>query len=400
MDISGTLRAKELLDNCRRRNERVLNGGLGESPVGPPLIVQHAVQNALSTTSTYTSCNGSQHMQALLHTDRIVTGNALKELLCILQMAFMTEHPDGVVVLLVPHWPTYMEQAQTFKIPVHLVRPSDTKTYKIRPQDILHDPVLLSRKHMVIFNNPCNPSGSVYTDDELNALAKAFGHLNSVVVSDNIYAELAFHGCTQSIGRFHDKVIDATSLSKVFGCGGWRYGWAVFPPTLDKLFRTTKVFASRMYTCPSACFAIAAHMMIESSNEIETHATSVRHMLRETFHTVIKPMLLCTKIAFTQCEAAWYTLLDFSAYQSQLAMVDIKTSRQLVQYLFERKRIIMVDGTEFGFASHEVIVRYSFVDFKTQVLEDHTISYDFVKIIDMCRALQEFCATLDATEHE
>lgn len=394
MDISGTLRAKQLLDDCCRRDEPVLNGGLGESPVGPPLIVRRAVQHALSDTFTYTSCHGNEQMQELLHTDRIVTGNALKELLCILQMAFMTNHPEGVIVLLVPHWPTYMDQARLFKIPVHLVRPSDTKTYKIRPEDILHDEVLLSRKHMVIFNNPCNPSGSVYTDDELKALAMAFGHLNSVVVSDNIYAELAFHGRTQSIGRFHDKVVDATSLSKVFGCGGWRYGWAVFPPTLDKLFHTTKVFASHMYTCPSACFAVAAQMMIESSDEVETHVKSVRYMLRETFYMVIKPMLLCTKIAFTPCEAAWYTLLDFSAYQPQLAMLGVKTSRQLAQLLFEKKRIIMVEGTEFGFEAHELILRYSFVDFKTQVLEDHTISYDCEKIMEMCRALQEiFCSS-------
>lgn len=393
MSISGTLRAKEKRDACLAKGEKVLDGGLGESPVGPMPHLRELVVDEVRQNHNYTSCHGSNKMQALLGTHRVVTGNALKELLCMIQLAFLKTHPDGIIVYLVPHWPTYAEQARAFNIPFHRVRPTDTATYKVTKGDLLGDQVLRSHRHLVFFNNPCNPSGSVYSSEEMRELACAFKALHSIVLADNIYAELAHAGCVESMSEYYPKTVDTTSLSKTLGCGGWRYGWAKFPPCLDDLFKQTKVMASTLYTCPSSCFAKLAEQMIERPPEIESHLCMVRDMLRTTFEKCILSTLEKTKIKFTLCEGAWYTLLDFSEYRFELASQGITTSKTLVHALFEDHNIIMVEGSEFGFEESELILRYSFVDMDVK-FEYGTIGWDSIRITELCLELQKFCFML------
>lgn len=383
--ISGTLRAKERADACRFRGEKVLDGGLGESPVGPPQCVRDmAALEMLLDTFKYTSCHGSPKLQTLMGTDRIITANALKELLAILQLSFLKLHPDGIVVFLVPHWPTYADQAKLFKIPTLSIEPLDVENYKMTPEALLrHQEDLAQIPHLVIFNNPCNPSGAVYSPQEVEKLAEAFTQLNSVVVADNIYAELAFEGPTTSLSQYYTKTIDTTSLSKALGCGGWRYGWAKFPPELDELFRITKQYASTLFTCPSSNFQKIAETMVERTPELLQHWSNVRSGLETTFRQIIVPALASTKLKFSECRGGWYTLLDFSAYQDSLHAQNIKTSGQLVELLFQKHRVVMVEGSEFGFTPDHLIVRYSFVDFR-----DGTTNH----IKELCLELQKFCA--------
>lgn len=390
--MSATLKAKEFVTRCRQEGRHVMDGGLGESPVGVPAFLETRLVEAIPKSWKYTPCHGSANMQALLGTKQLITGNALKEVLCMIQLAFCKLHPDGVVVFLVPHWPTYAEQAKTFNLSYHTIMPKDQVAYKITKQDLLGDPVLAKHPHLIFFNNPCNPSGSVYTVDELKDLAKGFSALKSVVLADNIYAELAYDGMVPSVSDFYPRVIDATSLSKTLGCGGWRYGWARFPDELSQLWKQTQAMASQMYTCPTAPLASLAEYMIAQPKELETHLIMVRSMLSSVFDQIIEPHLSTTKIKFTKTQGAWYTLLDFQAYAFELAQKGVSTSASLADVLMHDFAVVMVPGSEFGFAKDQLILRYSFVDLDVNL--NGILSWDAKRITKLCMVLVAFCQNL------
>ena len=83
---------------------------------------------------------------------------------------------------------------------------------------------------MIIFNSPCNPTGILYTNDELKKLAKIINQHNCIIFADEIYLELCYQKNDFTISKYcPDLTIRGTSLSKTYASGGWRSGWATFP---------------------------------------------------------------------------------------------------------------------------------------------------------------------------
>lgn len=372
----STLLAKKRLDTA---TFPVYNGGLGENPIPVPSFIKEVVAKA-STQSRYVSCNGSSELQNLFGTHRIVTGNALKELLMVLLLGFKQMHPNGTLVLVVPYWPTYATQARLLGIPIVLVRPMDTQTYKLQPQDLEKLSSLSVRPHLVILNNPNNPTGCHYTTQELQALVPGFTHLNSIVMADQIYQYLNHSGRITDFSTLYSNCVTGTSLSKSIGAGGWRWGRLVFSPSLDTLFQTCSNVASNMYSCPTAMFDQVDQLVIRQPIQIQNYLRDSRQLFRDAFQVIQSTLLSTTQIQLTPCEAAWYTLLNFEKYRSDFKFIGIENNYQLTEYLWSTYHIIMVAGTEFGFEEHELIVRWSFVDITPMARLTQTL----VRIQELC----------------
>lgn len=381
---SGTLRAKERRDEALRRGQELLDGGLGENPVPVPRFLRQLVD---PSRTRYTSCHGSHRLQDLIGTDRIITGNSLKELLAMIQLAFSETYVNSLIVFPVPHWPTYVEQAKVFNLDFLQLRVSDLESYKVQPKDIEGLPK--HRKILLFLNNPCNPTGVVYSKEELRALAKVCRQRKILVLADDIYRQLSPQ--VESIP--YEQTIRGTSLSKVIGSGGYRFGWLTFPPSLDTLFQNCKRMASTFYTCPSAPFLPLAETMVENPPELQHHTKQVVHIFSTIFQEIIRPVLQKTLIQFTECRGAWYTLLDFSAYTHNLHELGITTSHDLVNFLFRHKKLLVVAGSEFGFEETKLCIRYSFVD--VRVKSDYT--FDPSRIEKACLVLEAWTSQFEVS---
>jgi aspartate/methionine/tyrosine aminotransferase len=172
------------------------------------------------------------------------------------------------------------------------------------------------------------------------------------------------------------------------GAGGWRWGRLVFPPALNDLF----IGCSQNANNPCNLFEEVDQLMIRKPIQIQTHLMYEQTVFRKAFQ-VIQMNLESTQIQFTPCDSAWYTLLNFKNYKFDLNTMGIKTSHQLVEYLWDTYKIIMVQGSDFGFHPTELIVRWAFVDLQ---FGDQKGDVDmFEKIQETCTLLYNMTTELD-----
>ncbi|MBX2906260.1 MAG: pyridoxal phosphate-dependent aminotransferase [Taibaiella sp.] len=150
-------------------------------------------------------------------------------------------NPGDEVIIPTPYWVTYSAQVQLAQGEVKFVHCGIENDFKITPQQL--EEAITPNTKLFIFSSPCNPTGSVYTKEELAGLAEVFAkHPQVAIISDEIYEYINFIGGHESIAQFtelKDRVVVINGLSKGFAMTGWRLGYMAAPRELiqacDKL---------------------------------------------------------------------------------------------------------------------------------------------------------------------
>ena len=374
MEISKTLLAKQIKNDRLSRNLPVYDGGLGENPVPQPnCLIEELKKHA--DKKEYTSATGIKELREILGKNLIV-GNGLKPLLFLAQLAFSKIYSNGIILYFTPHWVSYKEQTKILNIKTIDI---PNKNYKVTPY--LLESVLkhINVPHMIIFNNPNNPSGLIYTNDEVAELCILFKKYNSIVLSDEIYNYLG-HNWTKihSPYVYYDNVIVGNSLSKNFASGGYRFGWLKFPDelnTLNKLYDMCKILASSIYSCPSLVFQyVGCKALTKPPHKEIIESIKFQKMMYSSVAEYCKGKFKTMNLIYTDSNAAWYFLIDFSYWKIKLAIIDIHTSDQLNKHLAETLGFITVSGSAFGIKK-ELVLRYSYVDIKNIDIESEKCDY-------------------------
>lgn len=143
---------------------------------------------------------------------------------------------DDEVVIPTPYWVTYSEIVRLGQGVVKFVPTSIENNYKITPAQL--EAAITPKTRLFMFSSPCNPTGSVYSKDELAALAEVFKkHPGVFIMSDEIYEYINYAGSHESIAQFNflkDRVIIINGLSKGFAMTGWRLGYIAAHPDIVK----------------------------------------------------------------------------------------------------------------------------------------------------------------------
>ena len=219
----------------------------------------------------YTSSTGIEELQNILGKNLIV-GNGLKPLLFLIQLAFSKLYSNGIILYFTPYWLSYKEQTKILNIKTIDIPNTD---YKVTPELLENTFKYINVPHMILFNNPNNPSGLIYKNEEVEKLCEVFKKYNSIVLSDEIYNYLG-HDWTKihSPYVYYDNVIVGNSLSKNFASGGYRLGWLKFPEELNNLeniYEMCKILASSIYSCPSVVFQhVAANALSIPSDVVKS----------------------------------------------------------------------------------------------------------------------------------
>ena len=385
MNISSTLFAKTIKQKFIENDEEYYDGGLGENPLPQPPLLLDVIEEH-KEKKEYTSARGLPELQKLLG-KRIIVGNGLKPLLFLIQLAFHKLYPNGIIYHIVPFWVSYEEQTKILGINSKRIYPSNTKTWKVTAED-LENQMEPDRHNMIIFNNPCNPSGCVYTPEEVEKISRVFREHKSFVVADDIYEDIVHENkMLGQIKDFYSKTISGSSLSKMVACGGYRFGWLVFnSPDLSEIYEVTNIMASSIYSCPSIVFQHVAIATLEYPPHIVKYLTIQRKIFTD-LKNHIKEKLKDTKLILSDSNAAWYMLINFDNYREKLAKLDIYDSEDLSKYLIEEKKIIMVGGKNFGIED-QLVLRYSFVEITDIDME--ILDYNIEKINILLFLLKEW----------
>jgi len=369
--------SKEIKLNRKKKGLSVFDAGLGENPMPPPQSIVNSIKK-YSDRKEYTSVDGIEEMKIMLG-NKIIVGNGLKPLIYIAQLAFVKIYPDAAIVHITPCWLSYTEHTRIIGCKTYQIQcPSDT--WKLTPELLDCELSKINNLCLVVFNNPTNPSGCVYSKKEVYELSLIFKQYKCIVLSDDIYLDNLHKGIIDigCIKNYYDNVIHCSSLSKGFACGGYRIGWMVFPESnLYEYYDQCLTLCSCIYSCPSVMLQYTAANALSYPDDILKQLSFQAEMfanIRDYCYKRFTDM----RIKCSNSQASWYFLLDFEEYTDKLKKIEIYSSTDLCYRLIKDIGFITVSGCVFSVCK-QCVLRYAFVDIQDINIQNNSYNYNNLK---------------------
>ena len=309
--------------------------------------------------------------------DNYVVGCGSKELIFLAMMVF-----NGDVVLVSPGWTTYAPQVNLTGRQSFIIKTDAATNWKLTPnllasffQDNQNiDPEFLTRNKLLIFNNPGNPSGSVYSKEELESLSDAFERYKIVVLSDEIYGQLTFAGNHQPLSKFYPlRTITTSGFSKWSSAGGWRIGYMVIPDELKELRDAIRASGTHTFTCAPAPMQHAIATALKSHADLDRYMNLCCFILKNVGQYFVRE-LTRVGVKCTPSEAGYYILPDFDVCRESLNKKGVFTGREMCHMILEEKSVALLPGSDFLRDESELTVRLCFVDFDGDVPINHYLN--------------------------
>lgn len=254
-------------------------------------------------------------------------------------------NPGDEVVLFTPYWVSYFDIIQLTGGVSILVEAGIENDYKVTPEQLRN--AITDKTKFLLFSSPCNPTGSVYSKEELDAFAKVlmdFPHV--IVVSDEIYEYINFGGEHWSIGRCEgmgNRTITVNGFSKGFAMTGWRLGYIGAP------LEIAKACSKNQSQCTSGATAFGQKAAVTALNG----GLEAPKMMREAYFRrkklVIEKLAEVSGFKLNDPQGAFYIFPDVSAiFGKKNGEQVIANSSDLAEYLLQAALVSTVSGAAFG----------------------------------------------------
>jgi aspartate aminotransferase len=356
MKESATLKMAQLGREVKEQGHDVISLSLGEPDFDTPVHIKDAAKAALDQGETkYTPVPGTAALRQAVSDKfkrendlhyapaQIVVSTGAKQSLANLALAMLNEGDE--VVILAPFWVSYsaiVEVAGGVPITVGAGIEDD---YKVSAEAI--EAAITDKTKFILFSSPCNPTGSVYTKDELAAIAKMLGkYPNVYVVADEIYEHINFTGKHASIGTMpevKDRTITVNGFSKGFAMTGWRLGYIGAPLEIAKA--CTKLQGQSTSGANSIAQAAGAHALNTSLKPTE----EMREAFEKRRELIIEGLGKIEGLKVNRPQGAFYIFPDVAAFFGKSnGKFTITTSDDLSEYLLMNAHVATVGGSSFG----------------------------------------------------
>lgn len=356
MATSATLAMAAKARELRKEGKDIIGLSLGEPDFNIPDFIKEAAKKAIDDNySSYTPVDGYADLkQAISHKfrrdnaleyseDQIVVSTGAKQSLANVAMVLL--NPGDEVILPAPYWVSYRDIVKLAGgVPVEVPTGIESD-FKMTPQQ-LRDAISPKTK-MIWYSSPCNPSGSVYSREELEGLAGVLREYPSIlVVSDEIYEHINFrstHVSMAGIQGMYDRTITVNGVSKAFAMTGWRIGYIGAPAWIA---RACTKFQGQI---TSGANAIGQRATIAA---LEAPVERIRYMI-DTFHQrrdlILELLGEIEGFKLNVPEGAFYVFPDVSHFFGKtLRGRTIKNASDFAMYLLEEARVATVTGEAFG----------------------------------------------------
>lgn len=356
LSASQTLAMSQRSAELKAQGIDVINLSVGEPDFFTPDNIKVAACEAVNNNFSFYSpvpgylslreaiCEKLQHENGLLYEpSQILVSNGAKQSICQLLMA--TINTGDEVILPAPYWVSYPE----------MIKLAEGKTTVI-PTDIEHDfkisasqlrSAITPRTKALILCSPSNPTGSVYSADELEALAVVLREYPDIlVIADEIYEHINYVGRHASLAQCPDmqqRMVIVNGVSKGYAMTGWRIGWIAGPVEIVKACSKLQGQFTSGAGSISQKAAEAAYRGSQQSVEVMRQAFEKRRDL------VVDLARRIAGFKVNQPQGAFYLFPQCSAYfgKSDGKRV-IRTASDLAMYLLEEGHVAMVGGEGFG----------------------------------------------------
>jgi aspartate aminotransferase len=358
----------------RAKGIDVIDLSLGEPDFDTPDHIKSALKKAVDDNySHYTPVAGYPDLREAVCTklkrdnnldykpENILVSTGAKQSLANVVMAIVNKGDD--VVIPTPYWVTYSEIVKLAEGKVTLVRTSIENKYKLTAEEL--EAALTPTTSLFIFSSPCNPSGSVYTKDELAALAEVFRKYPDVfIISDEIYEYINFVGKHESIAQFEDlkdRIIIINGLSKGYAMTGYRLGYIAAHPDVIKACEKLQ----GQYT--SGTNAVTQRGAIAALTGDLTPSIAMNEEFGHRRERMLGLLKAIPGIQIAEPDGAFYVFPVVTAYFGKKNGEElIKDADDLCMYLLNTAHVSTVTGRAFG---EPTCIRISFAN-SMQKIED------------------------------
>ena len=254
-------------------------------------------------------------------------------------------NPGDEVIIPTPYWVTYSALVSLAEGVVRFVPCSIEDDFKLTPDRL--EAAITEKTKLFIFSSPCNPTGSVYSKEELAGLAEVFNrHPNVFVISDEIYEYINYTGKHESIAQFpgmKERVVIVNGMSKGFAMTGWRIGYIAARKELvqacDKL--------QAQFTSGTNVIAQRASI-VALKGDLEPTKKMVE-AFKERRDFIIKALADIPGIKINNPPGAFYAFPDISSFFGKTdGTTTIKNDEDLSMYLLHTAHVSTVNGDAFG----------------------------------------------------
>jgi aspartate aminotransferase len=353
---SATLKMAQLSRELKAQGKDIISLSLGQPDFAAPKHIHEAAKRAIDEgydgyppvpgylDLRQAICNKFKRDNGLdFEPAQIVVSTGAKQSLANLMLCFLEEGDE--VVIPAPYWVTYPEQvAMTGAKPV-FVPSSVTSNFKVTAEQI--DAAITRRTKFLIYSSPSNPAGSVYSHEELKAIAEMMEkHPHVYIISDEIYEHINYVGKHESIAQFDaikDRVIIVNGQAKGFAMTGWRIGYIAAP-----LF-IAKACSKLQGQFTSGANSIAQRATLAALTEDMTPTYEMCEAFRKRRDLVVGLLSEIPGVKSNNPDGAFYIFPDVSYYYGkQFKGETIGNSEDLCMYLIHEALVATVPGAPFG----------------------------------------------------
>ncbi len=352
----------------------IISLSIGEPDYDTPDFIKDAAKLAIDQNYThYTPVAGYQDLRVAISAkfkrdnnieytpEQIVVSTGAKQSIANVILSLIDLNDE--VIVPIPYWVSYIELIKLADgIPVFVHAGVDAN-FKITPAQL--EAAITPKTKMIIFSTPCNPSGSVYNKQELQALAEVLEkHPQVYIVSDEIYEHINFVGKHESIAQFsaiYDRVITVNGVSKGFAMTGWRIGYIGAPLWIAKACEKMQgQFTSG--TCSVAQRAALAAVL--ANPEV---VKPMRDGFLKRRNMVLEMLKEIPGLKTNVPDGAFYVFPDISSYFGKSdGEYNINNSADLCMYLLNSANLALVSGDAFG---DDNCVRFSYATSEDRIIE-------------------------------
>ena len=354
---SETLAMSQKSNELKAQGFDVINLSVGEPDFNTPDHIKEAAKKAVDANfSFYSPVVGYPALRnaivaklkkenGLEYTaDQIVCSNGAKQSVCNLVLCLISKGDE--VVIPAPYWVSYVEMVKLAEGTNVIVPAGIEQDFKITPEQL--QAAITPKTKAIILCSPSNPTGSVYSKDELKGLADVLAKYPDItIISDEIYEHINYVGKHESIAQFDnvkDRVVIVNGVSKGYAMTGWRIGWIAAPKGIAAACNKLQ----GQYTSgPCSVAQKAAEAAYTGNQDCVTEMANAFQRRRDLVYNLVKAI---PGLQVNNPQGAFYVFPECSSFFGKKTPKgkEINEAGDLAMYLLEEAHVACVGGTAFG----------------------------------------------------
>lgn len=371
--VSATVAITEVARRLASEGRTIISLSVGELDFDTPSHIQHAaIRGMIEGHTRYTNVAGMPALKAAI-ARKFVRDNALeyqpKEIIAatgakqiLFNALLATLDPGDQVIVVAPYWVSYSEMVKIAGgVPVQ-VTPQETTQFKLTPA--LLAAAITPNTRWLILNAPCNPSGVLYTADELRALADVVrANPTMMVMADDIYEAIVFEGEFSSFAQaapdMRERTLTINGVSKTYAMTGWRLGYAGGP---EWLINAMALLQSQSTSNPSSISQVAAQAALDGPQDFLDGWRERLRVRRDLALRILQRAAPVLRVPQAP-QGAFYLYVNCAGAIGMTTPTGdtIANDEDMARYLLEFAGVAVVPGAAFGLAPY-LRVSYALAD--------------------------------------